>query len=66
MLDLQLEESGSNLDYLISTLSEPHDIAFDEVYERFEEKFTSLWDTKSVYNQNPLMYCIFEAKKIGF
>lgn len=63
MLDLQIEESGNNLDFLISTLSEPSDINFKEEYTRFEEEIRSLWDTKSAYNQNPLMYCILEAEK---
>jgi hypothetical protein len=63
MLGLQIEESGNNLKYLISTLSEPSDIDFEEEHTRFEKDITSLWDTKSAYNQNPLMYCIFEAEK---
>lgn len=63
MLGLQIEESGNNLDYLISTLNEPSNIDFEEEYTRFEKDITSLWDTKSAYNQNPLMYCIFEAEK---
>lgn len=63
MINLQIEESGSNLDYLISTLSEPSDIDFGEEYTRFQDEISSLWDTKSAYDQNPLMYCIFEADK---
>jgi hypothetical protein len=63
MLDIQIEKSGNNLEYLVSTLSEPSDIDFEEEYTRFKEEITSLWDTKSAYNQNPLMYCIFEAEE---
>jgi hypothetical protein len=63
MLGLRIQESANNLEYLISTLNEPSDIDFEKEYTRFEEEITSLWDTKSAYNQNPLIYCIFEAEK---
>jgi len=63
MLVLNLEDSQSNLNALISLLDEPSNINFKEEYELFEESIDSLWDTQSVYNENPLMYCIFEAKK---
>ncbi len=63
MHDLQIEESGTYLDHLISILNEPSDVNFDEEYVKFQEEITSLWDTESAHNQNPLMYCISEAEK---
>lgn len=63
MLSLDLEKSQTNLDYLISVLDESSDIDISEECESFEEELNSLWDTASARSENPLLYCIFEAKK---
>lgn len=63
MLTLDLERSQTNLDALISVLDEPSDIDFTEEYEGFEDELNSLWDAYSARNENPLLYCISEAKK---
>lgn len=64
MLDFDLANSNSYLEFLKTILDDPSDIDFQKEYRDFEKEIDSLWDIKSMYNENPLLYCIYEAEKI--